>query len=101
MGKLGKKARKFAKKNLQTVLRRKRKLKSSFKKKAPSSKISWMKFKLTHVLILISRRYFIIGYVFPVHSFSLCLLVYADLSCLPNLFPITFISYLFGFLQVL
>ncbi|TYK14874.1 nucleolar complex protein 2-like protein [Cucumis melo var. makuwa] len=36
MGKLGKKARKFAKKNLQTVLRRKRKLKSSFKKKAPS-----------------------------------------------------------------
>lgn len=36
MGKLGKKARKFAKKNLQTVLKRKRKLKSMFKKKAPS-----------------------------------------------------------------
>ncbi|KAJ8760274.1 hypothetical protein K2173_011686 [Erythroxylum novogranatense] len=34
MGKLGKKARKFAKKNLQSVLRRKRKLKSVFKKKA-------------------------------------------------------------------
>ena len=37
MGKLGKKARKFAKKNLQSVMRRKRKLKSMFKKKnAPS-----------------------------------------------------------------
>ncbi|XVF83284.1 hypothetical protein PTKIN_Ptkin16aG0474300 [Pterospermum kingtungense] len=34
MGKLGKKARKFAKKNLQSVLKRKRKLKSMFKKKA-------------------------------------------------------------------
>ncbi|XP_012086517.1 nucleolar complex protein 2 homolog isoform X2 [Jatropha curcas] len=34
MGKLGKKARKFAKKNLQSVLKRKRKLKSVFKKKA-------------------------------------------------------------------
>ncbi|XWS58835.1 hypothetical protein CRYUN_Cryun08bG0068000 [Craigia yunnanensis] len=33
MGKLGKKARKFAKKNLQSVLKRKRKLKSMFKKK--------------------------------------------------------------------
>lgn len=39
MGKLGKKARKFAKKNLQTVLKRKRKLKSMFKKKAPSKQI--------------------------------------------------------------
>lgn len=39
MGKLGKKARKFAKKNLQSVLRRKRKLKSFFKKKATSSKL--------------------------------------------------------------
>lgn len=34
MGKLGKKARKFAKKNLQSVLKRKRKVKSMFKKKA-------------------------------------------------------------------
>ncbi|RVW25460.1 hypothetical protein CK203_110748 [Vitis vinifera] len=34
MGKLGKKARKFAKKNLQSVLKRKRKLKSMFKKKS-------------------------------------------------------------------
>ncbi|KAK8979335.1 hypothetical protein V6N11_000483 [Hibiscus sabdariffa] len=34
MGKLGKKARKFAKKNLQSVLKRKRQLKSMFKKKA-------------------------------------------------------------------
>ncbi|XWS07909.1 hypothetical protein CRYUN_Cryun41cG0032600 [Craigia yunnanensis] len=34
MGKLGKKARKFAKKNLQSVFKRKRKLKSMFKKKA-------------------------------------------------------------------
>ncbi|KAH9768148.1 Noc2p family [Citrus sinensis] len=34
MGKLGKKARKFAKKNLQSVLKRKRKIKSTFKKKA-------------------------------------------------------------------
>ncbi|XVE75337.1 hypothetical protein DITRI_Ditri12bG0086300 [Diplodiscus trichospermus] len=34
MGKLGKKARKFARKNLQSVLKRKRKLKSMFKKKA-------------------------------------------------------------------
>ncbi|XP_010557883.1 PREDICTED: nucleolar complex protein 2 homolog [Tarenaya hassleriana] len=33
MGKLGKKARKFAKKNLQSVLKRKRKLKSFFKRK--------------------------------------------------------------------
>ncbi|OMO72691.1 Nucleolar complex protein 2 [Corchorus capsularis] len=33
MGKLGKKARKFAKKNLQSVFKRKRKLKSMFKKK--------------------------------------------------------------------
>lgn len=33
MGKLGKKARKFAKKNLQSVLRNKRKLKSKFKRK--------------------------------------------------------------------
>ncbi|XVF23676.1 hypothetical protein REPUB_Repub13aG0059900 [Reevesia pubescens] len=33
MGKLGKKARKFAKKNLQSVLKKKRKLKSMFKKK--------------------------------------------------------------------
>ncbi|GMH10529.1 hypothetical protein Nepgr_012370 [Nepenthes gracilis] len=36
MGKLGKKARKFAKKNLQSVLRRKRKLNSMFKKKNAS-----------------------------------------------------------------
>lgn len=36
MGKLGKKARKFAKKNLQSVLKRKRKLKSMFKKKSSS-----------------------------------------------------------------
>ncbi|XP_027187688.1 protein REBELOTE isoform X2 [Cicer arietinum] len=34
MGKLGKKARKFAKKNLQSVLRNQRKLKSKFKRKA-------------------------------------------------------------------
>uniref|UniRef100_A0A6P6G102 nucleolar complex protein 2 homolog isoform X1 n=1 Tax=Ziziphus jujuba TaxID=326968 RepID=A0A6P6G102_ZIZJJ len=34
MGKLGRKARKFAKKNLQSVLKRKRKLKSTFKKRA-------------------------------------------------------------------
>lgn len=34
MGKLGKKARKFAKKNLQSVLKRQRKVKSFFKKKA-------------------------------------------------------------------
>ncbi|KAE8669214.1 Nucleolar complex protein 2 isoform 4 [Hibiscus syriacus] len=34
MGKLGKKARKFAKKNLQSVLKRKRQLKSMFKRKA-------------------------------------------------------------------
>ncbi|KAK6929223.1 Nucleolar complex protein 2 [Dillenia turbinata] len=33
MAKLGKKARKFAKKNLQTVMKRKRKIKSMFKKK--------------------------------------------------------------------
>ncbi|KAK6933318.1 Nucleolar complex protein 2 [Dillenia turbinata] len=33
MGKLGKKARKFAKKNLQTVMKRKRKIKSMFKRK--------------------------------------------------------------------
>ena len=38
MGKLGKRARKFAKKNLQSVLKRKRKLKSMFKKKASKSK---------------------------------------------------------------
>lgn len=37
MGKLGKKARKFAKKNLQSVLKRKRKLKSTFKKRASKS----------------------------------------------------------------
>nr|DAD32616.1 TPA_asm: hypothetical protein HUJ06_011467 [Nelumbo nucifera] len=36
MGKLGKKARKFAKKNLQSVLRRKRKLKSIFNRKSSS-----------------------------------------------------------------
>lgn len=36
MGKLGKKARKFAKKNLQSVHKRQRKLKSIFKKRAPS-----------------------------------------------------------------
>ncbi|GAB4854910.1 hypothetical protein Ancab_023497 [Ancistrocladus abbreviatus] len=36
MGKLGKKARKFAKKNLQSVLKRKRKLKSIFKKRTGS-----------------------------------------------------------------
>lgn len=36
MGKLGKKARKFAKKNLQSVLKRNRKMKSMFKRKAPS-----------------------------------------------------------------
>uniref|UniRef100_A0A2P2KEH0 Uncharacterized protein n=1 Tax=Rhizophora mucronata TaxID=61149 RepID=A0A2P2KEH0_RHIMU len=34
MGKLGKKARKFAKKNLQSVLKKKRKIKSLFKKRA-------------------------------------------------------------------
>jgi len=37
MGKLGKKARKFAKKNLQSVLKRQRKVKSFFKKKASKS----------------------------------------------------------------
>ncbi|XP_020276599.1 nucleolar complex protein 2 homolog [Asparagus officinalis] len=36
MGKLGKKARKFAKKNLQSVHKRRRKMKSTFKRKAPS-----------------------------------------------------------------
>ncbi|KAL6209513.1 hypothetical protein ACLB2K_020453 [Fragaria x ananassa] len=35
MGKLGKKARKFSKKNLQSVERRNRKLKSTFKKRGP------------------------------------------------------------------
>ncbi|KAF2295832.1 hypothetical protein GH714_034401 [Hevea brasiliensis] len=40
MGKLGKKARKFAKKNLQSVLKRKRKLKSMFKKKVAKSEHS-------------------------------------------------------------
>lgn len=39
MGKLGKKARKFAKKNLQSVLKRRRKLKSLFKKKAAKSEL--------------------------------------------------------------
>ncbi|KAL6545323.1 hypothetical protein OROGR_009197 [Orobanche gracilis] len=34
MGKLGKKARKFAKKHLQSVLRNRRKTKAFFKKKA-------------------------------------------------------------------
>ncbi|PON58538.1 Nucleolar complex protein [Parasponia andersonii] len=38
MGKLGKKARKFAKKNLQSVLRRKRKTNALFKKKASKRK---------------------------------------------------------------
>lgn len=37
MGKLGKKARKFAKKNLQSVLKRQRKVKTFFKKKASKS----------------------------------------------------------------
>lgn len=73
MGKLGKKARKFAKKNLQTVLKRKRKLKSMFKKKAPSSKISWTKLKHTHVLILISQLRFIIPYVIPALFTRFCL----------------------------
>lgn len=36
MGKLGKKARKFAKKNLQSVHKRQRKMKSMFKRKSPS-----------------------------------------------------------------
>lgn len=41
MGKLGKKARKFSKKNLQSVLRRNRKLNSKFnKKKTSKSKLS-------------------------------------------------------------
>lgn len=39
MGKLGKKARKFAKKNLQSVLRKQRKTKTFFKKR-PSSQFS-------------------------------------------------------------
>ncbi|PKA50144.1 hypothetical protein AXF42_Ash020384 [Apostasia shenzhenica] len=38
MAKLGKRARKFAKKNLQSVLRKKRKLKSMFKRKNSSVK---------------------------------------------------------------
>ena len=38
MGKLGKKARKFSKKNLQSVLKRKRQLKSLFKRRASKSK---------------------------------------------------------------
>ncbi|KAM7499175.1 hypothetical protein LguiA_023589 [Lonicera macranthoides] len=38
MGKLGKKARKFAKKNLQSVLRQKRKTNASFKRKSSSKK---------------------------------------------------------------
>ncbi|KAL3810489.1 hypothetical protein ACJIZ3_000013 [Penstemon smallii] len=38
MGKLGKKARKFAKKHLQSELRRRRKTKASFKKKSPKDK---------------------------------------------------------------
>ncbi|GKV34106.1 hypothetical protein SLEP1_g42522 [Rubroshorea leprosula] len=37
MGKLGKKARKFARKNLQSVMKRKRKLNSMFKKKSQKS----------------------------------------------------------------
>ncbi|XP_019442588.1 PREDICTED: nucleolar complex protein 2 homolog [Lupinus angustifolius] len=40
MGKLGKKARKFAKKNLQSVLRNKRKLNSKFKRKASKTRDS-------------------------------------------------------------
>lgn len=40
MGKLGKKARKFAKKNLQSVLKRKRKLNSMFKRKAAKNEQS-------------------------------------------------------------
>lgn len=39
MGKLGKKARKFSKKNLQSVERRNRKFKSTFKKRGPKSKL--------------------------------------------------------------
>ncbi len=38
MGKLGKKARKFSKKNLQSVLKKQRKLKSMFKRRASKSK---------------------------------------------------------------
>ncbi|PIA30181.1 hypothetical protein AQUCO_05700112v1 [Aquilegia coerulea] len=38
MGKLGKKARKFAKKNLQSVMKRKRKVNSMIKKKHSSSR---------------------------------------------------------------
>ncbi|KAL5569263.1 hypothetical protein UlMin_025838 [Ulmus minor] len=38
MGKLGKKARKFAKKNLQSVLKRKRKMNSTFKKRGSKRK---------------------------------------------------------------
>ncbi|OAY63439.1 Nucleolar complex protein [Ananas comosus] len=37
--KLGKKARKFAKKNLQSVLKRRRKLKSTFKRRAPPRRV--------------------------------------------------------------
>lgn len=93
MGKLGKKARKFAKKNLQTVLKRKRKLKSMFKKKAPSSKI--------HVLILISEIYFIILHVFFSCSFFLCILfLFTDLSCLTILFPAIFYVIYLVFLQI-
>ena len=55
MGKLGKKARKFAKKNLQSVLKRKRKMKPMFKKKS-SSKLNfehpiWYSFIISRLVI--------------------------------------------------
>lgn len=97
MGKLGKKARKFAKKNLQTVLKRKRKLKSMFKKKAPSSKISWTKLKHTHVLILISQLRFIIPYVIPALFTRFCLEVWTTWQICFQLFFMLFISFFFKF----
>ena len=53
MGKLGKKARKFAKKNLQSVLKRQRKVKSFFKKKASKSMSNFVVCLSLHSLLLL------------------------------------------------
>lgn len=57
MGKLGKKARKFAKKNLQSVEKRNRKLKPFFKKKFAKSKFFFLfVFRISFVGLFYDHR---------------------------------------------
>lgn len=59
MGKLGKKARKFAKKNLQSVEKRNRKLKPFFKKKFAKSKFFFVSTSLiVDSFIIMESSYF-------------------------------------------